>query len=105
MALNNNPGQDIDQSIYTYNGPIPSTKETAVVMLADSIEAASRSLTKRDHESFTMLIESIFQSKIKAGKLENAPLTFKDISQLKGIFLEKLLNIYHVRSAYPKKED
>ncbi|MCX6227863.1 MAG: HDIG domain-containing protein [Bacteroidia bacterium] len=105
VALNNNPGQDIDQSIYTYNGPIPSTKETAVVMLADSIEAASRSLTKRDHESFTMLIESIFQSKIKAGQLENAPLTFKDISQLKGIFLEKLLNIYHVRSAYPKKED
>ncbi len=104
IQLNKEPDLKIDESLFSYPGPIPSTRETAVVMLADSIEAASRSLDKKDNLKLSNLIESIFQQKIKAGQLDDAPLTFKDITLLKQIFLEKLINIYHVRSAYPKKD-
>jgi len=93
-----------DESLFTYSGPLPETRETAVVMLADSIEAASRSLDKKDNESLKKLIETIFKEKIAAKQLDNAPLTFKDITLLKEIFLEKLHNIYHVRIHYPQKE-
>jgi len=93
-----------DESLFTYPGPLPETRETAVVMLADSIEAASRSLDKKDSDSLKNLIDTIFQEKIKARQLDYAPLTFKDITLLKEIFLEKLLNIYHVRIHYPQKE-
>ncbi|NEW83093.1 MAG: HDIG domain-containing protein [Mariniphaga sp.] len=93
-----------DESLFTYPGPLPETRETAVVMLADSIEAASRSLDKKDSESLKNLIDTIFQGKIEAKQLDHAPLTFKDITLLKEIFLEKLLNIYHVRIHYPQKE-
>jgi len=99
----NNKNQ-IDERLFTYNGPIPSTRETAVVMLADSIEAASRSLDKKDNEAFKNLIEKIFEQKIAARQLDSAPLTFKDITMLKEIFLEKLQNIYHVRINYPQKK-
>jgi len=93
-----------DESLFTYPGPLPSTRETAVVMLADSLEAASRSLEKKDNESFKKLIDTIFQQKIEAGQLDYAPLTFKDITLLKEIFLEKLHNIYHIRINYPQQE-
>jgi len=101
VELNNKPDQEIDKKPFTYPGPVPSTRETAVVMLADSIEAASRSLDKKDAKSLKELIESIFERKIKAGQLDYAPLTFKDITLLQQIFLEKLLNIYHARITYP----
>lgn len=93
-----------DETLFTYPGPLPSTRETAVVMLADSIEAASRSLEKKDNNSLKKLIDTIFQEKIEARQLDLAPLTFKDITSLKEIFLEKLHNIYHVRITYPLKE-
>ena len=99
----NNKNQ-IDERLFTYNGPIPSTRETAVVMLADSIEAASRSLDKKVNEAFKNLIEKIFEQKIAARQLDSAPLAFKDITMLKEIFLEKLQNIYHVRINYPQKK-
>jgi putative nucleotidyltransferase with HDIG domain len=90
-----------DESRFTYPGPLPSTRETSVVMLADSIEAASRSLENKNNISFKKLIDTIFIQKIDAGQLDYAPLTFKDITLLKEIFLEKLINIYHVRINYP----
>jgi len=104
FELNNKPDQEIDKKPFTYEGPVPSTRETAVVMLADSIEAASRSLDKKDAASLNALIKAIFERKIKAGQLDYAPLTFKDITLLQQIFLEKLLNIYHVRITYPLTE-
>ena len=104
IESNNKSNQEIDESRFTYPGPLPSTRETAVVMLADSIEAASRSLDKKDNDSFKKLIDTIFQEKIEAGQLDYAPLTFKDITLLKEIFLEKLHNIYHVRINYPQKD-
>jgi len=101
---NNKNHAKTDEKLFTYPGPLPETRETAVVMLADSIEAASRSLDKKDSESLKNIIDTIFQEKIKAKQLDYAPLTFKDITLLKEIFLEKLLNIYHVRIHYPQKE-
>jgi len=92
---------EIDEKRFTYPGPLPYSRETAVVMLADSIEAASRSLTEKTDENFRKIIDAIFKQKIEAGQLDNAPLTFKDISLLKEVFFEKLLNIYHVRVSYP----
>ncbi|HZK96115.1 MAG TPA: HDIG domain-containing protein [Prolixibacteraceae bacterium] len=104
IESNNKNRLETDESLFTYSGPLPETRETAVVMLADSIEAASRSLDKKDNESLKKLIDTIFQEKIEAGQLDYAPLTFKDITLLKELFLEKLLNIYHVRIHYPQKE-
>ena len=100
--MNSIKNSGIDEKLFTYPGPLPSSRETAVVMLADSIEAASRSLTEKTSENFRNLIDAIFKQKIDAGQLDNAPLTFNDITLLKEIFLEKLLNIYHVRLSYPK---
>jgi cyclic-di-AMP phosphodiesterase PgpH len=104
VELNKKSNHEIDESQFTYPGPIPSTRETAVVMLADSIEAASRSLDNKDNPNLKKLIDNIFHQKTKAGQLDDAPLTFKDITLLKTIFLEKLLNIYHVRITYPQKD-
>jgi putative nucleotidyltransferase with HDIG domain len=105
IELSKKSNQKIDEKLFTYPGPAPSSRETAVVMLADSIEAASRSLDKKDSMSLKKLIDNIFRQKIEAGQLNYAPLTFKDITLLKEIFLEKLLNIYHVRITYPQKEE
>ena len=104
LQSNKKPGKETDESRFTYPGPVPSTRETVVVMLADSIEAASRSLDKKDNVSLKKLIDTIFRQKTEAGQLDYAPLTFKDITLLKEIFLEKLLNIYHVRITYPQKD-
>lgn len=91
---------EIDEKKFTYPGPLPWSRETAVVMLADSIEAASRSLEEKTSENMSKLIDAIFKQKIDSGQLDNTPLTFKDITLLKEVFLEKLLNIYHVRVSY-----
>lgn len=93
---------EIDEKKFTYPGPLPWSRETAVVMLADSIEAASRSLEEKTSENMSKLIDAIFKQKIDSGQLDNTPLTFKDITLLKEVFLEKLLNIYHVRVSYPQ---
>jgi cyclic-di-AMP phosphodiesterase PgpH len=99
--LNNSEENEIDEKKFAYTGPLPSSRETAVLMLADSIEAASRSLEEKTGDNFKRLIDSIFKQKIDAGQMDNAPLTFKDITLLKEVFLEKLQNIYHVRISYP----
>jgi cyclic-di-AMP phosphodiesterase PgpH len=99
--LNHVKEEEIDKKKFTYTGPLPSSRETAVLMLADSIEAASRSLEEKTADNFKELIDNIFKQKIEAGQMDNAPLTFKDITTLKEVFLEKLQNIYHVRVSYP----
>jgi cyclic-di-AMP phosphodiesterase PgpH len=99
--LNNSDEANIDEKKFTYAGPLPSSRETAVLMLADSIEAASRSLEAKTSDNLKELIDSVFRQKIDAGQLDSAPLTFKDITLLKEVFLDKLLNIYHVRVSYP----
>ncbi len=100
--LNSHPDGNINHQAFAYKGPLPMTKETAVVMLADSIEAASRSLLVKNSDNIRNLVENIFRQKIEMGQLEFAPLTFKDIRILKELFHEKLINIYHVRINYPE---
>jgi cyclic-di-AMP phosphodiesterase PgpH len=92
-----------DKEHFQYPGPIPSSKEEAVLMMADSVEAASRSLKVHDTASIHKLVEDIIEYKIKQNQLINSDITMKDISTIKQIFKRMLLNIYHVRIEYPKK--
>jgi putative nucleotidyltransferase with HDIG domain len=88
---------------FAYPGPKPFTKETAVVMMADAVEASSRSLEKYNEESISELVERILYIQEQDGQYSDVPLTFKDISDIKGIFKKRLLNIHHLRVAYPER--
>ena len=88
--------------MFTYPGPLPQNKETAVLMLIDGIEAATRSLSEKSVENIRHLIDEMVEQKIKNNQLVNADLTFRDINILKITLLEKLTNIYHARIQYPK---
>ncbi|MCF8361137.1 MAG: HDIG domain-containing protein [Prolixibacteraceae bacterium] len=99
-----NPDIELKKEDFMYPGPNPTTRETAVVMLSDSIEAASRSLPEKNEESLKKLINQIIDSKVENHELDDAPITFKDIKVIKAIFLEKMKNIYHVRIQYPSEE-
>ena len=100
--ISDNVLDDASELKFSYKGPLPTTREAAVVMLADSIEAASRSLLVKNSENIRNLVENIFRQKVELGQLEYAPLTFKDIRVLKDLFHEKLINIYHIRVNYPE---
>ena len=96
------PEKEIDTAAFTYPGPIPFSKETAVLMMADACEAASRSLNEYNEESLSSLVTNIIDGQAKEGQFANADITYKDISVIKSIFINMLQNIYHVRIAYPK---
>ena len=96
------PEEQIDTEKFRYPGPIPFSKETAVLMMADSVEAASRSLKKYDAESIDNLVEHIITAQIEQNQFKNSDITFKDINTLKKIFKKKLMNIYHLRVEYPR---
>jgi putative nucleotidyltransferase with HDIG domain len=88
---------------FTYPGPRPFSKETALVMMADAVEASSRSLVKYTEESISELVERIVYLQEQDGQFADIPLTFKDISDIKSAFKKRLSNIYHVRVAYPDR--
>ena len=92
----------IDEKMFRYPGPIPFSKETAVLMMADSVEAASRSLKTYDAQSIDQLVDSIIDSQIAENQFLNADITFLDINLIKKIFKKRLMNIYHVRIEYPR---
>ena len=96
------PDKIVDEKKFRYPGPRPFSKETAVLMMADSVEAASRSLKSYDNESIDHLVENIINSQISDNQFVNADITFKDISTIKKILKKKLHTIYHVRIEYPK---
>ncbi|MDR2622313.1 MAG: HD domain-containing protein, partial [Dysgonamonadaceae bacterium] len=100
--INRFPGEPVDESAFSYSGENPDTKETAILMMADSVEAASRSLTDYSENSLRNLIDKIINSQIADGLLENAPLTFMNIKEIKQVFLERLLSVYHLRITYPE---
>ncbi|MBQ3656736.1 MAG: HDIG domain-containing protein [Bacteroidales bacterium] len=101
MYKKEHPDENCDAK-FTYPGPRPINKENAIVMMADSIEAASRSLKKYDTESIGNLVENIVNNQIANKQFDNTNLTFKDIDTVKELFKEKLRNIYHARIEYPK---
>lgn len=90
---------------FRYPGPKPNSKETAILMLADSVEAASRALEEPSHKRLETLIDQIFHARIQDGQLDNTDLTFRDLQQIKETFLQMLLAIYHIRVKYPGTEE
>lgn len=98
---NKYPDQPIDEKLFTYPGPNPFSKETAVLMMADSVEAASRSLKEHTEESIQQLVGKIIDGQIADGLLRNAPLTFKDVETVKTVFVDKLKTMFHTRISYP----
>ncbi|MFL2825456.1 MAG: HD family phosphohydrolase, partial [Coraliomargaritaceae bacterium] len=93
--------QSIHQSTYRYDGPKPRFKESAIIFFADAVEAASRSLKKISQPSIEEMIDSIFESRIKDGQLDECPLTFKELDAIKESFTRTLLNMLHSRIEYP----
>jgi putative nucleotidyltransferase with HDIG domain len=98
--LKNFPEKFIDENIFRYPGPIPFSKEQGVLMLADSVEAASRSLKAPDEKSISDLVERIVDYKLNQGQLNDCNITLKDLSTIKDIFKKMLMSIYHVRINY-----
>lgn len=93
------------ESEFRYPGPKPDSKETGILMLADSVEAASRSLDNPSHKNLKALIDLLFQERIEDGQLDETDLTFQDLRIIKETFLKMLLGIYHVRVKYPDQEE
>ncbi len=100
-----NPMEKVDDKLFVYPGPLPRTKEAAVVMIIDGIEAASRSLKDKTLENIKDVVNSMIDQKIRDGQLEESELTFRDIKLIKETLLKKLINIYHVRIEYPKEKN
>ncbi len=98
--LKNSPEKFVDENIFRYPGPIPFSKETGVLMLADSVEAASRSLKNPDAQSIDDLVERIINYKLEQNQLDDCDLTLKDLETIKLIFKTMLMSIYHVRIDY-----
>jgi hypothetical protein len=90
---------------YKYPGPKPNSKETAIVMLADGCESAVRSISEPDTSKVENMINNIFNSRLKEGQLDEAPITFSDISKMKEAFLSILISQHHRRIKYPKQDD
>jgi putative nucleotidyltransferase with HDIG domain len=102
--LDKNPkGTDMERK-FSYSGPKPFSKETAIVMMADAVEASSRSLANYSEENISELVERIIYIQEQDGQYSETPLTFKDISEIKSVFIKRLSNIYHARIAYPRRE-
>jgi putative nucleotidyltransferase with HDIG domain len=99
---NEHPDEEVNIEKFRYPGINPFTKEQAILMMADSVEAASRSLAEYTEESIGALVDKIIDSQVADGFFKECPITFKDISLVKALFKEKLKTIYHTRITYPE---
>lgn len=99
---NEHPGEEPDEEMFTYPGPNPFSKETAILMMADAVEAASRSLPEYTEESIGSLIDKIIDAQVAEGYFKNCPVTFQDIATVKEVFKSKLTTNYHTRISYPE---
>jgi putative nucleotidyltransferase with HDIG domain len=104
---NEHPDEPVDDLLFTYPGPNPFTREHACLMMADSVEAASRSLPDYTEQSIRGMVEKIIDTQVAEGYFRECPITFRDIQYAKTVLIEKLKTIYHTRISYPseKKED
>ena len=100
MELRENP-DGVDEHDFCYHGPVPFSKETAVLMMCDAVEAASRSMQEKTEESLNKLVDNIIDGQMKANQFDNTDITFHDITVTKKVLKKKLMSIYHVRIAYP----
>lgn len=100
--LQENPGVEVDVALFRYPGPLPNTKEEAILMLADSIEATSRSLKDPTGQDIDKLVDKILKSKVEQGQLLESKLTFGEMETCRAVFCMMLRSIYHVRMEYPE---
>ena len=101
---NEHQDEDIDETPFRYQGPNPFTKEQAILMMADAVEASSRSLKEYTEENITNLVNNIIDNQVKEGFFEDCPITFKDIKTAKAVLIDKLKIIFHTRIAYPEEK-
>jgi cyclic-di-AMP phosphodiesterase PgpH len=99
--INANPGVKPNDKVFSYPGPLPNNKETAILMMADAVEARSRSLTEYTEKSIDQMVEDMIDGQIAEGEFKDAPITFRDVELVKSVFKEKIKNIYHNRIKYP----
>lgn len=99
---NEHPDESIDDSLFTYPGPNPFTREQAILMMADSVEAAARSLPEYTEFSISNIVNKIVDGQLKEGYFEYCPITFHDIAMAKQVLIERLKSIYHTRVSYPE---
>jgi len=99
---NAHPNDNIDELLFTYPGPNPFTKEQAILMMADTVEAASRSLPDYTEKTIRELVNRLIDAQVTEGYFKECPITFRDISYAKTVLIEKLKTIYHTRLSYPE---
>jgi putative nucleotidyltransferase with HDIG domain len=100
--MNEFPDKEFDETIFRYPGPKPKTKEESIIMIADSIEAAAKSLNKPSSNDIDQLVEKITKFKIDDGQLDESELTFEEVNKIKEVFKNIVKNIHHIRIEYPK---
>ncbi|MBO4621447.1 MAG: HDIG domain-containing protein [Paludibacteraceae bacterium] len=98
---NEHPGEKVDDRLFRYPGPKPNSKETAVLMMADAVEARSRSLSSYTEEEVSRMVDQMIDAQMADGQFEETPLTFQDLCVIKETFVRKLLSMNHHRIAYP----
>ncbi|HEY9542088.1 HD family phosphohydrolase [Prevotella sp.] len=99
---NEHPDEEVDKEAFSYPGPNPFTREQAILMMADTVEAASRSLPEYTEESISALVNKLIDEQVANGNFTDCPITFRDIMQAKLILTERLKAIYHTRISYPE---
>ena len=99
---NAHPDEEVDPANFTYPGPNPQSKETSLLMMADSVEAASRSMTDHSPEAISALVNKIIDSQIAEGLHNESPISFRDVSTIKEVFAQRLRTMYHSRISYPE---
>ena len=102
QAVNKYGEENVDKAKFTYPGPNPFTREQAILMMSDAVEASSRSLKEYTTEAITELVNRIIDGQVASGAFANCPITFRDISEAKQTFIDSLQVIYHTRIAYPE---
>ncbi|WP_456378407.1 HD family phosphohydrolase [Lutibacter sp.] len=95
-------GEEVETKFFQYPGPIPFSKETAILMMCDSVEAASKSIKEPTTQAFDNLVEKIVNKQMEDGQFMNADITFKELQTIKKVLKKKLKNIYHLRIEYPE---
>ena len=99
---NEHPDEPVDDTLFTYPGPDPFTREQAILMMADTVEAAARSLKEYTEESISGLVNKLIDGQMEEGYFKNCPITFHDIAVAKQVLTERLKSIYHTRTSYPE---
>lgn len=95
------PGEKVDEADFRYPGPKPNTKESAILMMADAVEARSRSLNEYTEETIRTMVHDMIDAQVRDGQFSETPLSFRDVEQIKQVFIDKLIAINHHRIQYP----